>query len=36
MKKYAEIAIIALAVLWLAPRTSVIKDIVDPNKALVK
>lgn len=30
MKRYAEIALIALAVVWIAPRLPVIKDFVKP------
>lgn len=28
MKKYAELALVVLAVMWAAPRTPVIKDLV--------
>ncbi len=28
MKKYGEMALIILAVMWLAPRTPVIKDLI--------
>lgn len=33
MKKYGEIALVVLAVMWLAPRTPFVKDIVKAPSA---
>ncbi len=33
MKRYAEIALVALAVMYLAPRLPVVKDLIKPPAA---